>query len=204
MYWFLPLAWFAARCAREESERACDDAVLREGASATSYASHLLQVAREASMRASLPAVTGSTPLERRMQSILDANTARGAITRRYAAAVAFACLAVAMPLAALQPDDKVHSAKQDKSVTLPKVIHKVEPTYTEAAREAKISGTVTLSVIVEKDGTASNMKIVKSLDPGLDQAAIAAVRQWKFQPGTKDGKPVRVSATIEVNFRLN
>lgn len=204
LYWFLPLAWLASQRAREEAERACDDAVLREGSSATEYASQLLRVARETSMRASLPAVTGATPLERRMRSILDATTARGAITRRWATGVAFACLAVVMPLAALQQDDKVHSAKQDPSVTRPKVIHKVEPTYTEAARESKISGSVAMSIIVEKDGTASNMMIVKSLDPGLDQAAIAAVKQWKFEPGKKDGKPVRVSATIEMNFRLN
>ena len=204
VYWFLPLVWLAAQRAREESERACDDAVLRAGTTATDYAGHLLHVARETSMRASLPAVTGSTPLERRMRSILDATAERSAISRRYAAAVAFACLAIAMPLAALQQDDKIHSAKEDKTITRPKVLHKVEPTYTEAAREAKISGTVAMSVIVEKDGTASTMKIVKSLDPGLDEAAMAAVKQWKFAPGTKDGKPVRVSATIEVNFRLN
>ncbi|MBN8732235.1 MAG: energy transducer TonB [Acidobacteria bacterium] len=155
-------------------------------------------------MRASLPAVTGSTPLERRMRSILDATAERGAISRRYATAIAFACLAIAMPLAALQQDDKIHSTKQDKSIVRPKVLHKVEPTYTEAAREAKVMGTVVMSVIVEKDGTASNMKILKGLDPGLDENAMAAVKQWKFAPGTKDGKPVRVSATIEVNFRLN
>lgn len=204
VYWFLPLAWLAAQRAREESERACDDAVLRAGTSATDYAGHLLHVARETSLRASLPAVTGSTPLERRMRSILDVTAQRSAISRRYAAAVAFACLAVAMPLAALQQDDKVYSTKDDKSVTQPKLVHKVEPAYTEQAREAKISGSVKLSLIVEKEGVASNLKIVGSLDPGLDANAIAAVKQWRFQPATKDGKPVRVQAIIIVNFRLN
>lgn len=204
VYWFLPLAWLAARRAREESERACDDAVLREGTNATDYAGHLLHVARETSIRASLPAVTGSAPLERRMRSILDATAERGAISRRCAGAVALACLAIAMPLAALQQDDKVYSTKDDKSVTLPKLLHKVEPVYTEQAREAKISGPVKMSLIVEKEGVASNLKILESLDPGLDANAMAAVRQWRFQPATKDARPVRVQATIIVNFRLN
>jgi hypothetical protein len=47
------------------------------------------------------------------------------------------------------------------------------------------------------------NIRVVRSLDPGLDQRAIEAVRQWHFRPGTKDGKPVRVAATVDVNFQL-
>ncbi len=61
----------------------------------------------------------------------------------------------------------------------------------------------MTLSVIVERNGLANDIKVVNSLDPGLDANAILAVKQWEFEPATKDGKPVRVSAMIEVNFRL-
>jgi protein TonB len=94
--------------------------------------------------------------------------------------------------------------AAQDKPVvTPPTVIHKVEPKYTKRASKKKIEGTVTLKVVVGTDGRARNIEVVKSLDPDLDVNAIAAVKEWLFKPGTKDGVPVAVFANIEVNFRL-
>jgi TonB family protein len=55
----------------------------------------------------------------------------------------------------------------------------------------------------VAPDGLAHNIQVVQGLGMGLDEEAVAAVRQWKFQPGTKDQVPVTVRALIEVNFRL-
>jgi TonB family protein len=86
---------------------------------------------------------------------------------------------------------------------TAPKVLHKVDPDYTKEAKDAKIEGTVVLTVEVHPDGRAHNMHVERSLDPGLDQKALEAVKQWEFRPGKKDGKPVAVAATIEINFRL-
>ena len=65
----------------------------------------------------------------------------------------------------------------------------------------AKIEGTVSLSCVVETDGTVRDVTVVTSLDPALDEQAILAARKWRFQPGTKDGKPVRVRVTIELTF---
>ena len=87
--------------------------------------------------------------------------------------------------------------------VTAPIVLSKKDPEYSEEARKAKYQGTVLLSIEVSASGTASNIKVVRSLGLGLDEKAIEAVKQWKFKPGYKDGKPVTVAATIEVNFRL-
>jgi TonB family protein len=87
--------------------------------------------------------------------------------------------------------------------VTAPQLIYKVEPQYTETARAAKYQGTVLLFLVVQPDGTATDFKVVRSLGLGLDEKAIEAVRQWRFRPGAKDGAPVPVAATIEVNFRL-
>jgi TonB family protein len=87
--------------------------------------------------------------------------------------------------------------------VTPPKLLSKMEPEYTEEARTAKYQGTVVLTVEVGPDGIARNIQIVRGLGLGLDENAAAAVQQWHFQPGTKDGAPVPVLATIEVNFRL-
>ncbi len=87
--------------------------------------------------------------------------------------------------------------------VSAPSLIHKVEPQYTEEARHANVEGTIVLDVVVAADGTPRDLKIVRSLRPDLDQKAMEAVRQWRFQPGQKEGKPVAVAARIEVNFRL-
>jgi protein TonB len=87
--------------------------------------------------------------------------------------------------------------------VSQPAVIFKVDPEYSEEARKAKYSGTVTLAVIVDAEGHARDVHVVKSLGMGLDEKAIEAVGKWKFKPGMKAGQPVNVRATIEVNFRL-
>jgi TonB family protein len=87
--------------------------------------------------------------------------------------------------------------------VTAPVVLYKKEPEYSEEARKAKYQGTVVLYIEVDPSGRAVNPRVVRSLGLGLDEKAMEAVRQWKFKPGYRDGKPVTVAATIEVNFRL-
>jgi periplasmic protein TonB len=87
--------------------------------------------------------------------------------------------------------------------VSQPSVLVKVDPEYSEEARKAKYSGTVLLAVIVDAEGHARDIHVVKSLGMGLDEKAIEAVGKWKFKPGMKSGQPVSVRATIEVNFRL-
>ena len=87
--------------------------------------------------------------------------------------------------------------------VSAPTVLFKVEPEYSEEARKAKFQGTVVLFVVVDEHGNPTQLKVIRPLGLGLDQKAIEAVEKWKFSPGKKDGKPVAVQATIEVNFRL-
>ena len=87
--------------------------------------------------------------------------------------------------------------------VSSPRLLHKVEPEYSEEARKAKYQGTVMLAVEVWEDGIAHNIRVLRSLGLGLDEKAMQAVRQWRFAPGRKDGKPVRVAAQIQVSFRL-
>jgi TonB family protein len=87
--------------------------------------------------------------------------------------------------------------------VSKPELVHKVEPEYSEEARKAKFQGVVVLYIVVDPNGNAINPRVMKSLGLGLDEKAMEAVKQWKFKPGYKDGKPVSVAATVEVNFRL-
>lgn len=96
-------------------------------------------------------------------------------------------------------------ASSQDDGVTLPEVVVKVNPRYTQAAREAKVHGEVGLSVVVGADGAVGDVTVTSSLDTayGLDEAAVDAVKQWQFNPGTKNGTPVAVSVDIVMSFTL-
>jgi len=72
-----------------------------------------------------------------------------------------------------------------------------------EEARKAKYQGTCTLGLIVGTDGRPSNIRVLSSLGMGLDEKAIEAVKNWKFEPAMKDGHPVRVEIAVEVDFHL-
>jgi TonB family protein len=88
-------------------------------------------------------------------------------------------------------------------NVIAAKPISKVRPDYTEAGRVLRIRGKVIMSVIIEADGKPSSGSLTKGLGFGLDEEAAKAVRQWRFQPASKDGAAVRMRATIETNFKL-
>ena len=87
--------------------------------------------------------------------------------------------------------------------VSAPQLIYRVEPEYTEEARKAKYQGTVVIYCVVDVHGMVRNIRVTRSLGLGLDEKALEAVRQWKFKPGMKNGRPVNVAASIEVTFRL-
>jgi periplasmic protein TonB len=89
-------------------------------------------------------------------------------------------------------------------AVTTPRVITQVKPKYTNDALRLKIQGSVLLEMVVTSAGQTSNIRVVQSLDPGgLDEEAIAAARQWKFDPGRLGGTPVDVLVTLILDFRI-
>jgi TonB family protein len=79
----------------------------------------------------------------------------------------------------------------------------KVQPQYTPEAKAARIQGTVILSATVQVDGSVKVEGIVQSLGFGLDEASTAALEQWKFIPGKKDGQPVAVTTNVQFHFGL-
>lgn len=87
--------------------------------------------------------------------------------------------------------------------VSAPSPIYKPEPEYSPEARQAKLQGTVILSLVVGPDGRTRGIRIARSLGMGLDERAVEAVRQWRFEPAKKDGAPVPVAVDVEVSFRL-
>jgi TonB family protein len=110
--------------------------------------------------------------------------------------------LASGMPQAQ-EPGQSGGVFKVGNGVSAPRVIARVDPDYSAEAQDAKVEGTVLLSVVIESDGLAHDINVVKKLGSGLDEKAVEAVLKWKFQPGMKDGVAVAVRAQIEVNFRL-
>ena len=87
--------------------------------------------------------------------------------------------------------------------VTAPRLIRKVEPVYSPEARADHVQGTVILQIVVSEKGRADDISVISPLGFGLDEQAQAAVAKWEFVPGTKADAPVRVLATVEVNFRF-
>jgi len=86
---------------------------------------------------------------------------------------------------------------------TAPVVLFQVEPEFSEEARKAKLQGVVMLYGEVDTNGRLRNIRVTRGLGLGLEEKAIEAVKQWRFRPGTLDGKPIVSAAAIEVNFHL-
>jgi len=87
--------------------------------------------------------------------------------------------------------------------VSPPKAIDTPDPDYSEEARKARYQGVCVLWLIVGPDGKPRDLKVARALGMGLDEKAIEAVRNWRFEPATKDGKPVAVQINVEVSFKL-
>lgn len=203
LFWFHPLVWLAAARAAQVRELACDDTVLTRGAEPMDYARHLLDVARRVRPLASAAAMTYCSRLEGRIMGLLDTNRRRASAKRGFVVTSAVLAVAVLVSVAGARLyAEQVYKVSED-GIAPPKLLHKVEPEYTEFAKDAGIEGTVVLKLEITSDGEPDKIEVTEGLDVGLDANAIAAVRQWRFRPGEKDGKPVRTAATIEVNFRL-
>lgn len=80
-------------------------------------------------------------------------------------------------------------------------LVHRVEAEYSEAARVARTNGVVVLRMVVNAEGNVVYPEVITSLGFGLDEKAGEAVRQWKFRPGYKDGRPIAVAKTVEIRF---
>jgi TonB family protein len=86
---------------------------------------------------------------------------------------------------------------------TAPRPISTPDPEYTDKARKKKIHGKVILDFVVGIDGRTQDIRVSQPLGYGLDEQAVKSLRNWTFEPGTKDGQPVPVAIQVEMNFRL-
>jgi TonB family protein len=307
LYWFHPLAWWAASRMRCERERACDDRVLAAGVRASGYASDLLEVARgRLDTALPAPAMARASNLEARLRAILDPTIRRRAVRSRVVGAAAIAALLVLGPLAALRlhgqgaadlsgtiydasggtvpgatveilnadtgqkhtissgpagnysfanlpagnyqlmvsapgfavyarkwiavrgtldvvlalgsvteavtvtgkgpqaaPNAAPRRIRVGGNVQAARAIQAPKPIYPASAESAGIAGTVLLRAVISADGGILGLTVLSSPDPMLADAAMEAVRQWRYLPTLLNGQPVEVVTTISVNFRL-
>jgi TonB family protein len=87
--------------------------------------------------------------------------------------------------------------------VTAPTLVTQIRPTYTTDALRNRIQGSVTLEAVVRRNGLADAIRVVRSLDPGLDAQAIHALRQWRFRPGRLGDTPVDVLVSVVIDFTI-
>jgi TonB family protein len=85
----------------------------------------------------------------------------------------------------------------------MPRLLKEVKPSYPVSKRGSGIQGMVTIDCIVLADGTVGEVRVARGIDPDLDLEAIRAMRQWRFTPGERDGKPVPVQVSVEMSFTL-
>jgi TonB family protein len=87
--------------------------------------------------------------------------------------------------------------------ITAPHTTYSPDPKYPKKESKARHRGTVVLDLVVGADGLPRDITVSRALSPEFDKAAIEAVRKWKFDPATRDGKPVATAIKVEVAFRL-
>ena len=87
--------------------------------------------------------------------------------------------------------------------MTAPRLIKSARPNYPAEAMRAKVQGRVMLEAVVQPDGTVGEVRVTRSLDRkfGLDESAVKALKEFRFTPGTKDGVPVPVLVSSEIEF---
>jgi TonB family protein len=111
-------------------------------------------------------------------------------------------------PASAQETVERASSVAPEKVVDLSpaaakeSLIHRVEPDYPEPARDGQVQGAVLLDVRIGKDGTVQGLKTVSG-EPLLAEAAMTAVRQWRFKPRSVNGEPVEMQTQVTLNFRL-
>jgi TonB family protein len=211
--WFHPAARVLASRLVLARETLVDEATIAHTRDRRAYAAALLEFSTARPRLAGATALIGRRHLERRIALLAkEVSMSRFSLAVRLAVAagaVAIATIATTstMPIGATvqAQAEKVYKPADDASITLPSVLREVRPYYTPGAMEAKIQGVVWMAVVVLASGDVGDVVVSRSLDKehGLDDEAVKAVRQWKFTPGTKDGKAVPVEVTIQMAFTL-
>lgn len=205
MWWWHPLVWVAARQARFERERACDDLVLMQGACASDYAENLVTFVSSLEPESTATmAMARRSQLEGRVMAILKSDVNRRGVSQA-AFLAALLVIALVWPLAAAratnQEQDPIRVGGQ---IAPPAKIKDVRPIYPPAAVAERRQGVAILEVRIDENGDVSEARVVRSIGEDLDAAATDAVLQWRFTPTKLNGRAVPLLMTVTVNFVLD
>lgn len=210
LLWFHPGVRLIASRACLARETLVDEAVISHTRDRRAYAEALLAFSHPHPQLIGATALIGRRQLSQRIsliaQEVSMSRSRLASLLSLTAVMVAAATLSAAAVIPMVSPEAQSQQVyKPGSGVTLPVVVREVKPAYTAEAMQQKIQGSVVLGIVVLADGTVGNITVEHSLDEkyGLDQEAIKAARQWTFKPGTKDGKPVPVSVTLQLTFTL-
>ena len=208
MWWWNPLVWIAARRARFERERACDDLVLTQGACASDYATDLVTFVSSleppmAESRAAL-AMARRSQLEGRVMAILKSDVNRRGVSQSGFLA-ALLVMALVWPLAAARSAEPQQAPlRVGGSISAPMKVKDVKPIYPMSAQADRRQGVAIIEAVIDTNGTVADAKVIRSIGEDLDNAALDAVLQWQFQPTLLNGRPVQLIMTVTVNFVLD
>ena len=206
-YWFHPMVWMVAARLRREQEQACDDAVILSGFAPASYAEALMAAAQTltSTQLIGCPMLTQKTFRSRITRLLADGmpRVSSSSTLRRAAIVFAGAVITIGLLNGQAQSPDENGVYKVGNGIAAPSIASKMDPEYTPEAKDAKVEGTVLVQVVVGTDGLGHDINVIKGIGGGLDEKAVEAVQKWHFNPGMKEGQPVPVRASIEINFRL-
>jgi protein TonB len=101
-------------------------------------------------------------------------------------------------------PADKEHIYRLDLVMTQPVPVVRTAPTYPEVARHLRREGVVIVEAVISREGTVVDVRLLKDPGFGMGDAALAAIRNWRYQPATLDGRRVSVYLTVVVKFELH
>jgi periplasmic protein TonB len=169
------------------------------------------RAARPANDAAEAPSAAAASPAERQAarerQAMLDRLVQPAGIPDTGPAAAAVAAPGLPRPVGAEAPGGEADlPVDAGGGVVSPVLIESsgVQPVYPEDALRAGLEGLVVLEAIVDERGRVGHdIKVVRRLGHGCDEAAVAAVRQWRFRPATRNGKPIKVRRIFPILFRL-
>ena len=210
-----PLLWLTRLRLAENRELVCDAMAADAVAGRERYASSLLRLASMLSHRMAAETlhaigIFDANVFERRIMNLTRKHfEIRGA--RRFAIAALCGAIAVATCASAMAfrmdvDDPPAAAQKNPKQIHVNsdnlKTVRKVPPVYPVDAKKQKIQGTVVLDVVIGKDGSPENIKVTGGPD-ALQQSALDAVRQWRWEPYLLNGDPIEVLTTINVVYQL-
>jgi TonB family protein len=206
LFFFYPLIWPLVNRVSESAEIACDEAAMRSGVHSSLYTRALARTLKMGLAPAATPAAVNpkrSSLIRRRFDRLEEPGEYMELRRHRVLLVLAILCVVCLSFI----PLSRLARAGDQDPVSLPTILHEsyVLPEYPEEARLKGLDGEVLLEVRVLADGTVDRVTVKEDVPgfPFFGKNAVEAVRQWRFEPATRSGKPVETTVDVPIHFRL-